>query len=52
MKKKTLNKVQMIKDTSRERIGIVPSTKIISDKRARVKHKKKEEHESNSLATD
>jgi hypothetical protein len=45
LKKKTLNKVQMIKDTSRERIGIVPSTKIIQDKRKRVKHKKKEEHE-------
>jgi hypothetical protein len=45
MKKKVLNKVQMIKDTSRERIGIVPSTKIIPDKRKKVKHKKKEEHE-------
>lgn len=44
MKKKVFSKVKAVKQNARDRVGIVPSTKIIPDKRRRVKHKKIEEY--------
>ena len=41
MKKKVFSKVKAVKENARDRVGIVPSTKVIPDKRDRVKHKKR-----------
>ena len=48
MKKKTFSKVKAVKLNARNRVGIVPSTKIIPDKRGKVKHKKPEGYDSSN----
>ena len=51
-KKRTLNKVQMVKELSRERIGVVPPTKVVPQKNKEVKKAQKHPKKTLEELTD